>query len=422
MPDLELTGSEPDEARGAVLLVDDDKAIRNAGSGLLVRSGFTVKTVADGPAAEAALKSSKFDAVVLDLCMPNPGGEDNDAGFDVLERVTKLSPRPAAVILTAYDSAQNTLKALERGADALVPKVVVGDPTFWITRLPTVLTEVLGRRRAFISDKDVEKNVREARKLQTKGFPKNLLSTIGAPGLTIAGGNLPAVWVSGDNYDFHPLDSSRIAFMLCDAVRHGVSAALAAMHLRAIFRLGMKLGWPLADIDVEMHESLRSFNPDDVNILSDDDETYATGVIGVLDIKSRWIELLVAWHPMPSIVPTPRATDPPEVKRRGDAWGTRPVGPPQVDGFRFGPGQSVVFYSDGLSELNNADDNPFGAGRIHEAHLGFCNSRTEASNWETSKAEELCDHVLYEAVKFAGGIAPRQDDLTILAIHWAATV
>jgi len=94
----------------AVLIVDDDAAMRDALTEAVRDLGFAARAAASGRDALAALDREAIDAVLLDLRMP---GLD---GLAVLRRI-RARPRPPPVtILTAHATATNTIEAMRLGA------------------------------------------------------------------------------------------------------------------------------------------------------------------------------------------------------------------------------------------------------------------------------------------------------------------
>jgi two-component system, OmpR family, KDP operon response regulator KdpE len=100
---------------GVVLVVEDEPAIMRAVVANLQARGYTVATAVSGPAALAAAEEHTADCVVLDLGLPGLHG------LEVLRRLRARSQVPV-VVLTAMDTEQDKVTALELGADDYVTK------------------------------------------------------------------------------------------------------------------------------------------------------------------------------------------------------------------------------------------------------------------------------------------------------------
>jgi len=98
-----------------VLVVDDDRTVREVVVSYLRAAGHDVAEVADGEAALASMKQTPADLMVLDLMMP---GID---GLEVCRRLRLTSDVPV-VMLTALGSEQARVVGLELGADDYVTK------------------------------------------------------------------------------------------------------------------------------------------------------------------------------------------------------------------------------------------------------------------------------------------------------------
>src|SRR6478752_5872702 len=116
---------------GRVLVVDDDPDVRDAVETALELEGHRVTTAADGLAALKRLGQAEFDAVVLDVLMPNLDG------FEVCRRLRAAGNRTPILILTARDSEEDTIRGLDLGADDYLVK-------------PFALGELLARVRALL--------------------------------------------------------------------------------------------------------------------------------------------------------------------------------------------------------------------------------------------------------------------------------
>jgi DNA-binding response OmpR family regulator len=101
------------ERRHAVLVVEDDPAIRRLLEALLASAGHEVITAVDGPEALALLADARPSAVFLDLTLPEM------SGWDVLDRLRACADAPPVVLLTADAAAVR--RARQAGAaDAIL--------------------------------------------------------------------------------------------------------------------------------------------------------------------------------------------------------------------------------------------------------------------------------------------------------------
>jgi len=98
-----------------LLVVDDDRRIRDLLSRFLSNEGYRISTADSAMMARAKLSSLSFDLLVLDVMMP---GEN---GFDFARDIRKTSGVPI-LMLTARDGAESRITGLEIGADDYVAK------------------------------------------------------------------------------------------------------------------------------------------------------------------------------------------------------------------------------------------------------------------------------------------------------------
>jgi DNA-binding response OmpR family regulator len=112
-----------------LLLVEDDPMIGESLREALRRQGFAADWVRDGQAADAALSSERFDAVLLDLGLPRRGG------LDVLKSLRARGDATPVLVMTARDALTDKVAGLDAGADDYLVK-------------PFELDELLARLRA----------------------------------------------------------------------------------------------------------------------------------------------------------------------------------------------------------------------------------------------------------------------------------
>jgi two-component system response regulator QseB len=99
-----------------LLLVEDHRAMREMIADHLRDRGFAIDAFGRADAALAAAAVARFDAVVLDLGLP-----DRD-GLDVLASLRRSAPDLPALILTARDGVEHRLRGLNAGADDYIVK------------------------------------------------------------------------------------------------------------------------------------------------------------------------------------------------------------------------------------------------------------------------------------------------------------
>lgn len=104
-----IQASETD-VRSRILVVDDEKFIRDILADFLGLEGYFVRTAQDGVAAMQELASSHFDMVISDLKMPRMGG------IELLDEIPKLNPNTLTVIMTGFGTVETAIDAMKRGA------------------------------------------------------------------------------------------------------------------------------------------------------------------------------------------------------------------------------------------------------------------------------------------------------------------
>lgn len=101
-----------------ILVVDDDRATRHLLRSLLTKAGFRVASAKDGMDALKALRSRRYDLMLLDVWMPRLNG------LDLLARLQRRKTRPRVVVMTSDDTPATLLHAVRRQAFQYVHKPV----------------------------------------------------------------------------------------------------------------------------------------------------------------------------------------------------------------------------------------------------------------------------------------------------------
>jgi two-component system phosphate regulon response regulator OmpR len=105
----------PSDDAPHLLLVDDDRRIRDLLSRFLANEGYRVTTAGSAAMARAKLEGLSFDLLILDVMMPG------ESGFDLARSIRNGSSVPI-LMLTARSEADDRIRGLELGADDYVPK------------------------------------------------------------------------------------------------------------------------------------------------------------------------------------------------------------------------------------------------------------------------------------------------------------
>src|SRR6478735_3681160 len=98
------------EERPRVLIVDDEKFIRDILADFLGMEGYVVRTAEDGQAALSELNHAHYDLVISDLKMPRMGG------IELLEQIGTAAPNALTVIMTGFGTVETAIDAMKRGA------------------------------------------------------------------------------------------------------------------------------------------------------------------------------------------------------------------------------------------------------------------------------------------------------------------
>ena len=120
-----------------VLLVEDDHLIAQGLRVALQQEGYAVDWLSDGNTADAALRDTHFDLVLLDLGLPGRGG------VEVLRGMRRRDDTTPVIIVTARDDVQDRVAGLDAGADDYIVKPFDLDELS--ARMRSVLRRAAGR-------------------------------------------------------------------------------------------------------------------------------------------------------------------------------------------------------------------------------------------------------------------------------------
>ena len=142
-----------------VLVVDDERDIRDGCERILVRKGCTVSKASNGEEALGFIEQTPYDIVLLDLKMP---GMD---GMEVLGQIRPSHPDTLVIIITGYATIETAIEAMKRGAYDFIPKPfkpdqlrIVVDRAIERKRLTDEAQRLERERLRTLKDLDMEKS------------------------------------------------------------------------------------------------------------------------------------------------------------------------------------------------------------------------------------------------------------------------
>lgn len=153
-----------EKSKGYILIVDDEKGLRQGTKRLLEIEGHTVETAENGNDGIELGSTKDFDIAIIDLKMP-----DID-GIEVLNAIKKAKPNTVCFIATAFASYETAIESTRIGAYGYIPK------PFSPEELITQVEKGLNQRRLII-EAEILRHEREERLLELSS-EKSRLSTI----------------------------------------------------------------------------------------------------------------------------------------------------------------------------------------------------------------------------------------------------
>jgi sigma-B regulation protein RsbU (phosphoserine phosphatase) len=239
-----------------------------------------------------------------------------------------------------------------------------------------------------------EQEISIARDMQQALLPRGFRDF---PHLAITGTSCPCLAVGGDYFDVFPLSDDRAAFLIADVSGKGLGAAFLTTMLQ-----GALLGMTIAPDPASVFNQLNRFLCEHAEI-----GRYATMFFGILGRDGR-LEFINAGHPSPLLL------------RHGDiaepfTEGSFPVGLIPGDHYasarvELQPDDTLILFSDGVTEAMDSDEQMYGVSRLREA----------LADRHDAPLDDLQKAVLESVENFTRG-ASQADDVTLLLVRYIAT-
>ncbi|MFQ6092338.1 MAG: PP2C family protein-serine/threonine phosphatase [bacterium] len=245
--------------------------------------------------------------------------------------------------------------------------------------------------RGLREKREMEKELALAQEIQLTLLPKRP-PTI--PGYDIAGMYVPSTQVGGDYYDYIPCGDGRLGIAIGDVTGHGTPAALLMSTLQAGLRAQVETTRSVSELMSRLNSMLcRSTTP----------ETFATLFFGLLDTDQGHLRFSNAGHNYPVWVNARGEIR--HFEKGGLLLGMMENIQYQEDEVKLSPGDVVVFYTDGVTEADDASGDMFGEQRLEQIVKGDA--------W--SSAEDLLRKIFREVEQFSGRTT-YEDDITLVVL------
>jgi sigma-B regulation protein RsbU (phosphoserine phosphatase) len=216
------------------------------------------------------------------------------------------------------------------------------------------------------------------------------------PGLQIAGMMQPARGVSGDYYNYIPIDAHTIQIIIADVAGKGVAAALLMSATAASMQLE-------ANQERNMLEILGRLNTG-IHSVSSDGERYVTLLIAEIDGQKRTLRYVNCGH-NPALLFRPKTDTVTHMNSSCAPIGIFPKELCEMSSADLSPGDVLVFYTDGVTEAENRIGEEFGMQRLSAV----------VRRGSLQSAEELMIDIFNSASDFCGE-GGFYDDVTILVV------
>jgi sigma-B regulation protein RsbU (phosphoserine phosphatase) len=371
-----------------ILIVDDTPNNLRLLSQMLAEQGHRVRAVTSGARALEAVRTASPDLILLDIRMPQMDG------FAVCEQLkTDAQTRDIPVIfISALDDVEDKVRALTIGGVDYITK-------------PFQLEEVLVRVETHLALRKLQKQLQDANarfqheltlagKIQVGILPRALPDI---KGWQLAATLKPARETSGDFYDISQLPNGQIMILIADVVDKGAGAALYMVLCFTLIRTYA------AEYPTRPELVLRAVNH---RLMTDIEcDEFVTAFYGVLDPASGAFTYCNAGHNPPYLVKKQGDEKVQKLPQAGMAMGVVENTSWDRGIIQFDPGDTLVLYTDGITDAQNVAGEFFGTDRLLDSARANLNR----------PARDVAETIIADVQEFVGD-AQQFDDLALVVV------
>ena len=329
-----------------------------------------------------------IDIVLSDINMPEMDG------LTLLKRIPKIDPEIRSVIMSAYGDMKNIRTAMNLGAfDFLTKPVDFKDLNITIERTLANMEEWREALAYRTQMQSLKKDLAVAKRIQQAVLPSMFPAT---EDYQLYGIMEPAQDVGGDFFDVIPFHDGRTGLLIADVSDKGIPAAMFMMACCALIK---NVAIRLIEPDAVLKETNR--------VLSKDNQTlqFVTVLYALYDEKDNTLRYASGGHEAPMLV---RGLTSEFLPRTGGvALGVAPNMDYKQHDVRLEAGDTIVLYTDGITDARDSDNQQFGADGLRNVFDGEQRPRN---------ADEATRRIVKRVKDFIGE-ASQFDDITCLVLH-----
>ena len=377
-----------------ILVVDDEADLE-----MLVQHNFRKRIAAgeltfhfagDGEQALRLIDSHlAIELIITDINMPVMDG------LTLLSKASELRRVLKTVIISAYDDMENIRAAMNGGAyDFLTKPIDFSDLEKTVEKARRDLQTLRQGQEAQEQLSTLEHELRIATKLQQSILPELIA---GREEFEIAASMTAARQVSGDFYDFFLIDANHLGLAVGDVSGKGIPAALFMAVSRTLLRATALQGGQPAEVLEHVNRVL---------LKQSRGEIFLTLLYGILDLTSGEFTFSSGGQPPPYFCPSKGAG---RFLREpgGIMLGVLEDATYQDGVTHLVPGDGLTFYTDGVTEAENANREFFTEKRLRTVLEAAC----------TWPVKHLVEEVFSSVHTFTEELE-QNDDITVLAVRF----
>jgi len=344
-------------------------------------------------AIEMIQADTEISLILSDINMPRMDGLTMLSELQTLERHSLKT-----IMVSAYGDLENIRTAMNRGAFDFVTKPI--DFKDLETTIEKSIREIERIERGIeleLQMKALNLDLDMAARIQQQILRKDFPACPDDARFDVYAHMIPAKHVGGDFYDFFKVGEDKFAFFIGDVAGKGMPASIYMAVCDTM----------LKSIGSEVHDPAACLSKvNQMLIPVSDITTFVTVFYGILDLKTGELSYCNGGHNMPVLLSVDgAATEMEDVG--GLLLGKFNFAQYEMKTIQLSPGDSIITFTDGITEAEDEDANQFEEQRLLE-YLDGKSDKTITNNVKG---------VFLEVLKFVSS-APQSDDITVMGVKY----